>query len=186
MRARVVDLFFFFQAEDGIRDLIVTGVQMCALPISWRTFLQNHLTDLVSIDFFVVPTATFRVLYVFVVLLHHRRQVVHFNVTDSPTAAWTAQQIVEAFPDDSAPRYLLRDRDGIYGGQFRRRVSGMGIAEVLTAPRSPWQNPFAERVIGTIRRELLDPVIVLNEEHLRRRLHSYLRYYHGSRTHPPL
>src|SRR6266403_6236610 len=150
---------------------------------TWRTFLQNHVLDLVSVDFFVVPTATFRVLYVFVVLLQHRRQVVHFNVTDSPTAAWTAQQLVEAFSDDSAPRYLLRDRDGTYGGEFRRRVNGMGIAGVLTAPRSPWQNPFAERVIGTIRRELLDHVIVLNEGHLRRRLHSYLRYYHGSRTH---
>jgi len=140
---------------------------------TWRTFLQNHVADLVSVDFFVVPTATFRVLYVFVVLLHHRRRVVHFNVTDSPTAAWTAQQIVEAFPDDSAPRYLLRDRDGIYGGEFRQRVKGMGLAEVLTARRSPWQNPFAERVIGTFRRELLDHVIVLNEGHLRRRLRSY-------------
>ncbi len=140
---------------------------------TWRTFLQNHVLDLVSVDFFVVPTATFRVLYVFLVLLQHRRRVVHFNVTDSPTAAWTAQQIVEAFPDDSAPRYLLRDRDGIYGGEFRRRVEGIG----LTAPRSPWQNPFAERVIGTIRRELLDHVIVLNEGHLRRRLRAYLRYY---------
>ncbi len=150
---------------------------------TWRTFLQNHVADLVSVDFFVVPTATFRVLYLFVVLLHHRRRVVHFNVTDSPTAAWTAQQIVEAFPDDSAPRYLLRDRDGIYGGEFRQRVKGMGLAEVLTARRSPWQNPFAERVIGTFRRELLDHVIVLNEGHLRRRLRSYLRYYHGSRTH---
>ena len=150
---------------------------------TWRTFLQNHLADLVSVDFFVVPTATFRVLYGFVVLLHRRRQVVHFNVTASPTAAWTAQQIVEAFPDDSAPRYLLRDRDCIYGGEFRRRLKGMRIAEVLAAPRSPWQNPFAERVIGTIRRELLDHVIVLNERHLRRRLHCYLRYYHGSRTH---
>ncbi len=150
---------------------------------SWRTFLNNHLADLVSVDFFVVPTATFRVLYVFVVLLHHRRQVVHFNVTDSPTAAWTAQQLVEAFPDDSAPRYILRDRDGIYGGEFRRRVTGMRIVEVLTAPRSPWQNPFVERVIGTIRRELLDHVIVLNEGHLRRRLRSYLRYYHSSRRH---
>jgi len=150
---------------------------------TWRTFLQNHLADLVSVDFFVVPTATFRILYVFVVLLHHRRQVVHFNITESPTAAWTAQQIVEAFPDDSAPHYLLRDRDCIYGGEFRRRVRGMRIAEVLTAPRSPWQNPYAERVIGTIRRELLDHVIVLNEEHLRRRLQSYLRYYHRSRTH---
>ncbi len=108
---------------------------------TWRTFLQNHLADLVSVDFFVVPTATFRVLYVFVVLLHHRRRVMHFNVTDSPTAAWTAQQIVEAFPGDSAPRYLLRDRDGIYGGEFRRRVKAMGLAEVLTAPRSPWENP---------------------------------------------
>jgi transposase InsO family protein len=150
---------------------------------TWRTFLENHLADLVSVDFFVVPTATFRILYVFVVLLHHRRQVVHVNVSDFPTAAWTAQQIVEAFPDDSAPRYLLRDRDSIYGGEFRRRVKGMRIAEVLTAPRSPWQNPFAERVNGTIRRELLDHVIVLNEGRLRRRLHSYLRYYHRSRTH---
>src|SRR5205814_7826345 len=148
-----------------------------------RTFLQRHLADLVCIDFFVVPTATFRVLYVFVVLLHRRRQVVHFNVTDSPTAAWTAQQIVETFPDDSAPRYLLRDRDSIYGGEFQRRVKGMRIAEVLTAPRSPWQNPFAERAIGTIRRALLDHVIVLNEGHLCRRLRSYLRYYHCSRTH---
>ncbi|HXN81790.1 MAG TPA: integrase core domain-containing protein, partial [Myxococcales bacterium] len=150
---------------------------------TWRTFLQNHLADLVSVDFFVVPTATFRVLYVFVVVLHHRRRIAHFNVTDSPTAAWTAQQIVDAFPEDSAPRYLLRDQDSIYGAEFRRRVKGMGIAEVLTAPRSPWQNPFAERVMGTIRRELLDHVIVLSEEHLRRRLQSYLRYYHASRTH---
>src|SRR5713226_7721363 len=94
----------------------------------------------------------------------------HFNVIDAPTAAWTAQQIVEAFPNDSAPRYLLRDHDRIYGDEFRRRVKGKGLAEVLTAPSSPWQNPFAERVIGTIRRELLDHVIVLNEAHLRRRL----------------
>ncbi len=150
---------------------------------TWRTFLQNHVAELASVDFFVVPTATFRVLYVFVVLLHPRRRIVLFNVTDSPTATWTARQIIEAFPDDSAPRYLLRDRDSIYGGEFQRRVKGMGLAEVLTAPRSPWQNPFAERVIGTIRRELLDHVIVLNEGHLRRRLRSYFRYYHGSRTH---
>jgi len=150
---------------------------------TWRTFLQNHVADLTSVDFFVVPTATFRILYVFVVLLHHRRRIVHFNVTETPTAAWTARQIVEAFPDDSAPRYLLRDRDGTYGQVFRQRVKGIGIAEVLTAPRSPWQNAFAERVIGTIRRELLDHVIVLNEQHLRRRLLSYFRYYHGWRTH---
>jgi len=109
---------------------------------TWRTFLENHLADLVSVDFFVVPTATFRVLYVFVVLLSHRRQVVHFNVTDSPSAAWTAQQIVEAFPDDSAPRFLLRDHDNIYGAEFRRRVKGMRIAEILTAPRSSWAEPL--------------------------------------------
>jgi putative transposase len=150
---------------------------------SWRTFLSNHVADLVSVDFFVVPTATFRVLYVFVVLRLHRRELVHFNVTGSPSAAWTAQQMVDAFPNETAPRYLVRDRDSIYGDDFRRRVRGLGIDEVLTAPRSPWQNPFAERVIGTIRRELLDHVIVLNEAHLRRRLTSYLRYYHASRTH---
>jgi hypothetical protein len=150
---------------------------------NWRTFLQNHVLDLVSVDFFVVPTATFRVLFVLIILAHERRRIVHFAVTDSPTAAWTGQQIIEAFPNDSAPRYLLRDRDSIYGGEFRRRVKSMGSAEVLIAPRSPWQNPFAERAVGTIRRELLDQVIVLNEGHLRRRLRAYLRYYHGSRTH---
>lgn len=150
---------------------------------SWKTFLTNHVADLVAVDFFVVPTATFRILFVFVVLLHHRRQVVHFSVTSAPTSAWTAQQILEAFPEDSAPRYLLRDRDGVYGDTFRRRVEGMGIAEVLAAARSPWQNPYAERMIGTIRRDLLDHVIVLSEEHLRTQLHRYLRYYNGARTH---
>ncbi len=150
---------------------------------SWRTFLENHVADLASVDFFVVPTVTFRILFVFVVLLHRRRQVVHFNVTDSPTTAWTAQQMVEAFPEDSAPRYLLRDRDAAYGDVFRRRVKSLGIVEVLTAARSPWQNPYAERMVGTIRRELLDHVIVIDEAHLRRQLHRYLRYYHGSRTH---
>src|SRR6266404_7826823 len=104
---------------------------------TWRTFLQNHVADLVSVDFFVVPTATFRVLYVFVVLLHHRRRVVHFNVNESPTAAWTAQQVVEAFPHDSAPRFLIHDRDGIFGGPFRQRVKAIGLAEVLITPHSP-------------------------------------------------
>ena len=116
---------------------------------TWRTFLTNHVRDLVSIDFFTVPTAHLRVLFVLVVLAHHRRRVVHFNVTEHPTAAWTAQQIVEAFPDDTASSYLLRDRDTIYGHAFRHRVKGMGIREVLTAPQSPWQNPFAERLIGS-------------------------------------
>ena len=150
---------------------------------TWRTFLENHVKSLVSLDFFTVPTATFRVLFVLVILAHDRRRVVHFNVTDSPGAAWTAQQRVEAFPWDTAPRYLLRDRDGVYGNAFRQRVRAMGITEVLTAPQSPWQNPYAERLIGSIRREGLDHVIVLGERHLRRILASYFRYYHRSRCH---
>ncbi len=124
-------------------------------------------------DFFTVPTATFRVLYVFIVLRHDRRQIVHFNVAAHPTAQWAAQQIVEAFPFDTASRYLLQDRDGIYGNTVQRRIKSLGIEEVLTAPRSPWQNAFVERVIRTIRRECLDHVIVLNERHLRRVLREY-------------
>jgi putative transposase len=150
---------------------------------TWRTFLDNHVRDLVSIDFFTVPTARLHVLFVFIVLSHERRRVVHFNVTEHPTAAWTAQQIVEAFPEDQAPRYLIRDRDGIYGEHFQHRVQGMGIREVRTAPRSPWQNPYAERLIGSVRRECLNHVIVLNDRHLRRILKSYFGYYHASRTH---
>jgi transposase InsO family protein len=123
---------------------------------TWRAFLTNHVRDLVAVDFFTVPTAHLRVLFVVIVLAHHRRRVLHFNVTENPTAAWTAQQIVDTFPDDSAPSYLLRDRDSIYAHVFRRRVRGMGICEVLTAPSSPWQNPLAERLIGSIRRECLD------------------------------
>jgi putative transposase len=150
---------------------------------SWRTFLANHVRDLVSIDFFTVPTARLRVLFVLVVLAHHRRRVIHFNVTEHPTAHWTAQQIVDAFPDNSAPAYLLRDRDQVYGQHFRRRVKGMRIKEVLTAPHSPWQNPFAERLIGSIRRECLDHVVVLGERHLRRVLTAYFAYSHRARTH---
>ena len=150
---------------------------------SWRAFLNNHVKDLVSIDFFTVPTVTFNVLFVFVIFAHDRRRIVHFNVTESPGAKWTAQQIVEAFPWESAPRYLLRDRDGIYGQEFTSRVKHMGIKEVKTAPRSPWQTPYVERLIGTLRRDCIDHVIVLNERHLRRLLQCYLTYYHSSRTH---
>ena len=150
---------------------------------NWRAFLDNHLKDLVAIDFFTVPTATFRILFAFVVLRHDRRIVVHFNVTEHPTAEWTAQQIVEAFPDNEVPRFLIRDRDGIYGHQFKSRVSNMGIEQVVAARRSPWQNPYVERLIGSIRRECLNHVIVLNERHLRRILRSYFGYYHESRTH---
>ena len=149
----------------------------------WRTFLTNHVQTLVSVDFFTVPTMTFKVLFVFVVLAHHRRRVVHFNVTDAPTAQWTAQQLVEAFPWEPAPGYLLRDRDAVYGVVFSRRAQALGIREVKTAPRSPWQNPYVERLIGTLRRECLGHVVVVNEVHLHRLLHAYLAYYHGARTH---
>jgi len=150
---------------------------------TWRSFLDNHVDTLVSVDFFTVPTVLFDVLYVFVVLAHHRRQIVHVNVTANPSAQWTAQQITNAFPWDTAPWYMLRDRDGIYGAVFRRRMKAMSINEVLIAPRSPWQNPYVERVIGTLRREPLDHVIVVSEQHLRRLLRRYLDdYYHPCRT----
>ena len=130
-----------------------------------------------------MDTATFRLLFVFIALHHERRQIAHFGVTANPTAAWVVQQITEAFPWDTSPRYMIRDRDSVYGAVVRARVKVMGIEEVVTAPRSPWQNPFVERAIGSIRRECLDHVIVLNERHLRRILASYFNYYHRSRTH---
>ncbi|MDZ7781677.1 MAG: integrase core domain-containing protein [Halioglobus sp.] len=150
---------------------------------TWRTFLNNHADCLAAMDFFTVPTARFRVLYVLLVLSHDRRRVVHFNVTEHPTARWTAQQLVEAFPFDTAPRYLLRDRDAIFGNKVRRRIKSLGIEEVISAPRSPWQNPYVERVIGSIRRDCLNHVMVLNERHLRRILRDYVDDYHSCRTH---
>jgi putative transposase len=151
---------------------------------TWRSFLENHVDTLVSVDFFTVPTVFFRVLSVFVVLAHDRRRILSINVTSNPSAAWTANQIVQTFPWETAPRYLLRDRDGIYGAVFRNRVKNLGIKEVVIARRSPWQNPYAERVIGTLRRELVDHVIVVNERHLRRLLRRFVsEYYHPCRTH---
>src|SRR2546428_315304 len=144
------------------------------------TLLQ---TAVIERDFFVVPTVTFRVLFGLVILAHERRRIVHFNVTEHPTAQWTAQQVVEAFPWDEAPRSLLRGRDRIYGTPFRQRVRHMGIKEVVTAPRSPWQNPYVERLIGSIRRECLDHVMVLHERHVQRLLTGYFAYYHHWRTH---
>jgi len=134
----------------------------------------------------LVATVTFQLLYGFVVLRHERRDIVHFAVTANPTAAWTARQITEAFPWDEAPRYLLRDRDGMYGEEFIARVKVMGIEKVVSAPRSPWQNPYIERVIGASRRDCLDHVIVLGEQHLRRILRSYVIYYHEDRIHQSL
>jgi putative transposase len=150
---------------------------------TWKTFLTNHLASAASMDFFIVPTLTGRVLFVLIVLAHHRRRIVHLNITDHPTAAWSAQQVVDAFPDDTAPRWMHRDRDRVYGDVFQRRLAGMGIAEVVSAPASPWQNPYAERLIGSVRRECLNHVIVIGERHLRRILAAYLLYYHGARTH---
>jgi transposase InsO family protein len=150
---------------------------------TWRTFLNNHVQDLVSVDFFSVPTIRFHVLYVFLVLAHDRRRILHFDVTAHPTAEWTAQQLREAFPFDQLPRYLLRDRDGIFGEAFRRQVRAMSIHDVLSTARSPWQRAYVERVIGSIRRECLDHVIVVNEASLRRILRRYIAYYHGSRPH---
>ena len=150
---------------------------------TWRAFLKNHVEDLVSIDFFTIPTIDFKVLFVLVVLSHHRRKVIHVNITENPTAQLAAQQMIEAFPWDSAPKYLLRDRDAIYGEAFRRCIASLGIDEVLSAPRSPWQNPYVERLIGTLRRECFYHVIVLNASHARRMLTSYLLHYHRWRTH---
>jgi transposase InsO family protein len=151
---------------------------------TWRSFLKNHVACTAPCDFFVVPTITFRLLYCFVVLGHGRRRIVHVNVTAHPTARWAAQQIVEAFPaDGTEPRYLLRDRDSICGGYFRHRVKNMGVKEVLISPRSPWQNPYCERVIGSVRRECTDHVVVLNEAHLRRVLRGYKDYYNASWPH---
>ena len=150
---------------------------------SWCSFLRNEALGLAAIDMFVVPSAAFRLLFVVLVLAHDRRKIVRFDVTQHPTAGWLSRQITEAFPWDTAPRFLLRDRDSSYDALFSRRVEVMGITEVITAPRSPWRNPYVERVIGSIRRECLDQLIVFNERHLRRALSSYAEYYHHTRTH---
>src|SRR5215471_7562716 len=140
---------------------------------TWRTFLDNHLKTMVSVDFLVVPTIRFQILYVFLVLAHERRRILHFAVTGHPTAEWTAQQMRKAFPWDTVPRYLLRDRDRIFGQEFVKQVKAMGIKPMLSAPRSPWQRAYVERVIGTIRRECLDHLIVFNERSLHRHLQAF-------------
>ena len=150
---------------------------------TWRTFLENHARELIAFDFFTVPTATFRVLFVLVILSHDRRRMLHFNATEHPTAAWTALQLLEACGTEETPRYLIRDRDAIYGEVFHRQAGALRINQIPTAPQSPWQNPYAERVIGSIRRECLDHTIVLGERHLKRILSSYVDYYNGTRMH---
>jgi Integrase core domain len=150
---------------------------------TWRTFLRNHAEGIAAIDMFVVASASFRLLYVMIILAHDRRKILRTAVTDHPTAAWLSRHVTEAFPWDTAPRYMLRDRDGSYGAYFCNRVEAMGITEVITAPRSPWQNAYVERVIGSIRRECLDHCVIFNERHLRCIMSSYVDYYQRTRTH---
>jgi putative transposase len=176
-------------------ELLKLGIDVCQTTVAkylvrrrqppsqtWRTFLRNHVGQIVAADFFVVPTATYRLLYVLVLLAHDRRRIQHVAVTAHPTAAWTAQQLREAFPWDEAPRYLLHDRDQAFDS-LRATARAMGIEEVLTAPRAPWQNPFVERFIGSARRECFDHVIVFNEAGLLRLMARYCSYYERSRTH---
>lgn len=172
-------LLGYVVSEDTVRKYMVRRTTPPSQ--TWRTFFANH--DVAACDFFTVPTATFRLLTVMVILTHDRRRIAGIGVTANPTASWAAQQVVNAFPFDEATKYLLHDNDGIYGRAFQERIASLGVEEVVTAPQSPWQNPFCERVIGTLRRECLDHVIVLNEAHLRSILLRYVDYYHTSRAH---
>ncbi|MFH1437280.1 MAG: integrase core domain-containing protein [Pseudomonadota bacterium] len=149
----------------------------------WITFLRNHKDCMAGMDFFTVPSATFTLLYVFFVIHHARRKILHFAVTAEPYALWIVQQLREAFPEDGAPRYVILDRDGKYGDVVPAALKNMGVKIVRTAWRAPWQNPYAERFVGSVRRELLDHVVVLGEDHLRRLLSDYLVYYHDDRSH---
>ena len=179
-------------------ELLKLGVEISEITVSrympkrpppadsrqrWTTFLRNHLHETLAVDFAVVPTATFGILYIFFVLSLERRRVLHFNVTRHPTADWTAQQVVEACAFDLPGRFLIRDNDKIYGMKFRIRVDGLGLRQIRTAFRSPWQNGFAERWIASLRKDCLDHVIPISECQLRRVIRSYVDYYHADRTH---
>lgn len=174
--------------HDVAESTIAQYIDRTSKPPSptWRTFLKNHAAQIAAIDFFTVPTVTFSVLYCFVILRHSDRKILHVNVAAHPNAEWTANQVVQAFPYNSAPRFLLRDNDSIYGDEFHSRVAHMGIEEVATAYRAPWQNGYVERAIGSIRRECLDHLIVLGENHLLRILAEYVKYYNHARTHQSL
>jgi transposase InsO family protein len=162
-------------------------VKRCGPPSQgWRTFLRNHAQDIAAMDLFVTPTIGFDLLYAFIIVRLARRDLVWINVTSHPTADWIARQITEAFPWNEAPRYLIRDRDQVYGAAVRHRLRAMGIRDKPIAPGSPWQNGFAERLIGSIRRECVDHVIALGEVHLRGILRAYARYYNDLRTHRSL
>ena len=150
---------------------------------TWETFLHNHAAGIAAMDFLVVPTVGFKLLFVFVILRHQRRRLISLTATTHPTAEWIAGQITDAFPWNDAPDHLIRDRDGSYGHAVTRRLSAMGIRDHPTAARSPWQNGHAERLIGSIRRECLDHIVVFGEGHLRRILEAYAGYYNEVRTH---
>jgi transposase InsO family protein len=150
---------------------------------TWKTFLANHREVLAAMDFLVVPTATFRLLYVLVIVHHDRRRVLHCNVTEHPTSTWVSQQLREAFPEETAPKYFLMDNYSIFSTQVTCTVESFGTKVIRTGFQSPWMNGVCERLIGSIRRELLDHVIVLSENHLRRLIRSFLDYYHDDRTH---
>ncbi len=171
-------------SSDTIRKYMLRPKTPPDKPTAWLPFLRNHLEVSWAMHFFTVVTANFSFLYVFVVFEHGRRRVIHFATTYHPSMEWVIQQLREATPFGRQPRYLFRDNDGIYGHGVRAFLDGCGIEEVRTAYRSPWQNPYVERFVGTLRRELLDHVIVLNEKHLNRLLREYIeRYYHASRPH---
>lgn len=153
---------------------------------NWKTFLRNHLSEIGAIDFLTVPTVTFKTLYVFIVLSLDRRRVVHFHVTRHPTADWTALQLTQAFPFETAPKYLIRDRDGIYGEKVLNAIQNLGMQDKPTSPRSPWQNGYCERMVGTLKRECLNHMIIFNERHARRIIGEFLQYYHDDRTHQGL
>jgi transposase InsO family protein len=152
----------------------------------WKTFLRNHRNGIVAMDFLVVPTVRFRLLYAWFVIGHGRREIIHFGVTEHPTSPWVVQHLREAFPNDTAPRFLIYDNDSIFSERVTDTIENIGIAPRRTAFRSPWQNGIAERWVGSVRRELLDHVIVLNEDHLRHLLREYVDYYNADRVHTEL
>ncbi|MBI9060163.1 MAG: transposase [Labilibaculum sp.] len=150
---------------------------------NWVTFLRNHSKEIISMDFFTVPTINFKILHVLVMIENHRRKIIHFNVTEHPTSIWSAQQMRNALYNDNSYKYVIRDRDCKFGKYFEEKINDVGINEIVTEYRSPWQNGYVERVIGTIRRECLDHFIVFNETHLREILKEYFYYYNKFRTH---
>ena len=173
--------------DDTIRKYMVKPKGPHGKSTTWLPFLRNHLELSWAMDFFTVPTLTFETLYVFVVLDHGRRKILHFSSTLNPTMKWVIEQLREALASNAKPRFLFRDNDKIYGNGVPDFLKARGVEEVRTAFRCPWQNPYCERPIGTLRRELLDHVIVLSKTHLDRLLHEYIEeYYHTSRPHQGL